>query len=176
MKPAETLGVILKLLGFASVLQGLAVLPTSVKMLHAYPDEQALLLMIAEVVAYPTILIVGGWLLIRRTDWFVQRAYPAVVVDEQGGGERARELLGVLLKGWGYWEIVYGSARLPVEFATIWRGTVGRFEAAANSGIIIVAGCFLVFATEWCVQFAFRQPSVARNDEMPDSDTASPVG
>jgi hypothetical protein len=65
--------------------------------------------------------------------------------------------------------------RVPYEIARLSRATEKTYDGIANSGITIVAGCVLVFATDWCVQFAFRKRVTARDDETEEDTQATQV-
>ena len=170
MKRPELLGVMLKAIGFSSLLGGISGLPQAVSFSHQYPDEQAFLLMMADTFAGPSILIITSWFLIRTTNWFVGIAYPSTNLSaDDNSDESSRELFGVVLKALGYWEILNGIVRLPYEFARVYRASLRNFDGLAYSGIAIVAGCILVFATDLCVQFAYRKP-VRINDDEADED------
>jgi hypothetical protein len=169
MKRPELLEVMLKALGCWSVISGLSGLPQAVSFLHVYPDEQESLLMMADTFVGPGILIVTGWFLVRSTHWFIgiaDRGNNWLLSEEST--ERSRELFAVVLVALGYWEILNGVVRLPYEFARLYRASEISFAVIAYSGIAIVAGCFLVFATEWFVQFAYRERVEAADGE-PDS-------
>jgi hypothetical protein len=166
MKRPELLGVLLKALGFWSLVGGIAGLPRAVNLSHEYSDEQELMLMMADTFAGPAILIVSSWFLIRATNRLVRIAYPATRSEaEDKPDEDSRELFGVILKAMGYWEILNGVVRVPYELARMYRSSLRAVDGIAYSGIVIVAGCFLVFATDWCVQFAYRRPAAASDDE-----------
>jgi hypothetical protein len=167
MKGPKLLGVMLKAIGIWCFVGGMSGLPHAIKFWGEYPDEQAFLMMMADTFAGPGILIISSWFLIRATDWFVGIAYPATIVtnDNAPNDESAPELFGVILKAMGYWEIINGAIRSPYEFARAYRSTgVGFFDGLAYSGIVIISGCFLIFTTDWFVQFAYRK-AVAIDDE-----------
>jgi hypothetical protein len=166
MKRPELLGVMLKTIGFWSLIGGISGLPQAISFSHQYPDEQAFMLMMADTFAGPSILIVASWFLIRATNWIVGLAYCGnnLTANEESS-ESSRELFGVVLIALGYWEILNGVVRLPYEFARTYRASLRSFDGIAYSGIVIVAGCFLVFASDWCVQFAYRKSAQASDGE-----------
>src|SRR5215211_5728255 len=74
IKRSELLGVMLKALGFWSLIGGISGLPQAMSFLHQYPDDQAFFMMMADTFVAPSMLIVGGLFLIRATDWFIRIA------------------------------------------------------------------------------------------------------
>jgi hypothetical protein len=87
------------------------------------------------------------------------RGDDALAADGSSG--IARELFGAVLQGLGYWEILNGIIRVPYDLAMLTRASERHFDGIAYSGIVILAGCLLVFMTDWCVQFAYGQPVAA---------------
>src|SRR5205085_3972475 len=162
MKRAELLGVLLKAIGFWSIIGGLSGLPGAFSFFHEYPDEQAFLMLFAGTFMAPVILIITGWFLVRATDWFIGIAGGGTrwtASDESSEG--SRELCAVALIALGYWEILNGVVRMPYEFAKFYWANGRSFDSVAYAGIAIVAGCFLVFATQWFVAFAYRTPVIS---------------
>jgi hypothetical protein len=172
MKRAELLGILLKTIGFWSILGGISGLPQAISSLHQYPDEQAFFMMMGDTLVAPIMMVVAGWFLIRSTDWFVRIAQGGAnlaAFDESDEG--ARERFAAVLIAFGYWEILNGVIRLPYEFARLSRASVWTFEVIGYVGITIVAGCFLVFASDWFVQFAYR-PQVSGIDDELEADAS----
>jgi hypothetical protein len=171
MKPTELLEVLLKAIGFWSLVSGIAGLPQAISFSHQYSDEQAFILMMADTFAAPRILIVASWLLICATNWLVGLAPSGnnSAVNDQSI-KRSRELLGVVLIALGCFDILDGAVRLPYEFARIHHATVRSFDGIAYSGILIAAGCFLVFASDWCARFAYRKSVLAHAGDAEDID------
>lgn len=159
MARRDLLGVLLKTLGVWTLVGGIAGLPQAVRFTHDYPDEQAFLQMMADTFIGPSFLIVAGWFLIRATDWFVRIADPGNSPSADNAVDsKAREMFGVTLKALGFLEIINGVVRLPYDLASFSRAGTYPYDGIAYAGITIVAGCFLIFATDWCVRLAYRTP------------------
>jgi hypothetical protein len=85
------------------------------------------------------------------------------------------ELLGVLLKTMGVWNCIKGIAAMPMAFPKLHDysndSEFFRMLGAAFGvpGIRIITGCFLFFATDWFVRFAYLKGNsisdAAMNDE-----------
>jgi len=133
MKPPELLTILLKAMGAWTLIRGMAALPGAVRFSHDYPDEQALLMMVADTFAAPIFLIAVGWLMIRRTNRFVDIAYrgsnpPAESTDDR----QSREWFGVILKAMGYADIIGGLMRVPYEIARLSRAIEKAYDGIAN--------------------------------------------
>ena len=60
----------------------------------------------------------------------------------------------------------------PNELARLSRAGVWTFEVIGYVGISIVAGCFLVFAKDWFVAFAYRPRVKSGDDELAKDEEA----
>lgn len=162
MDRSELLQLLLKTLGFWSFIGAISALPQAIRYSHGFEDEMELLMLVAETFAGTGLLMIVGWLLIRHTQRFVAIAYrgdDALAADSSSGS--ARELFGAVLQALGYWEILNGIIRVPYDLAMLTRASEKHFDGIAYSGIVILAGCLLIFMTDWCVQFAYCQPVAA---------------
>src|SRR4051794_28454052 len=162
MDRSELLRLLLKTVGFWSFIGGISALPQAIRYSHGFEDEMELLILVAERFAGCGLLIIVGWLLIRHTQWFVAMAYRGTAALAADSSNRSTpESFVAVLQALGYWEILNGIIRLPFDFATLAMASERHFEGVAYSGIVILAGCLLVFMTDWCVEFAYSQPVAA---------------
>ena len=168
MTRPQLLGVLLKVLGIFLAVNGLDSLPGGMYLFEHFENEQELFRIASNSVWPPLGLMIGGVLLFLKSNWLVRVAYGQNTIGELAEGDHAeeRELLGCVLKGLGYWYIFGGVIALPKELSLFFLarsiGTIG----ISSLGITIVAGCFLVFGTDWFENLAYGKAASGEVDEI----------
>ena len=147
MPATELFKLLAKGIGSMSLVYGIAKLPQAVQMLHQYGDEQELLRMLSLSIAAPAIQIIGGLLAIRASGWLAQLAMSNNLTGRDALDSPA-DYFVVVLKVMGLWSLIDGAMRLPYELVMLQQNRLFGAGAAAYSGIYLVAGCFLLFATD----------------------------
>jgi hypothetical protein len=164
-----------KCLGLWSLAKGIAMLPQARRELHHYDDSVEFFYMIMGSIAAPALLICAGYALLLSKRWFVRLAYRNAIGEKDVSSQaKQRDLLTVLMKCVGLWEMITGVAVIAPGISYAHRHAGGHLPTASlvtNSYVaplaIVGFGAILFFKTEWAVRLAFW-----RAQEVQDESTS----